>query len=242
MTLDYDAVQHRFPTVVGIQIYPQRLGRVLKKLQKPDADPQDRIVRFLNDMVAHGMRARVRSANLLTGQLYVSIEYVPDAPAAAFDESARPLTLPTAGGNLDRMEEQLASIVGKIDRMPLETIGKNLDAALADLDKTIRRLDGTLGRFDEQVLPEAVQTLQRARQTLGAAEGTLSAAEGALAEDAPLQHNLVQTLLEVQRAARSLRVLADLLGRNPESLLRGRPTDPPGLPDESPTPGQEPQR
>ncbi|MDR0440112.1 MAG: MlaD family protein [Candidatus Accumulibacter sp.] len=233
MTLDYDEVQRRFPTVVGILVYPQRLGRVLKKLQEPDADPRQQIVRFLSQMVAHGLRAQVRSANLLTGQLYVSIEYVANAPAASFDESARPLMLPTVGGKLERLEEQLVDIVGKIDRIPLETIGKNLAAALSSLDKAVKRLDGTLERFDAQVAPEAAQTLRRARQTLDAAESVL-------AEDSPLQHNLVQTLLEVQRAARSLRVLTDLLGRNPESLLRGRPGDPPGVSDESPAPGQEP--
>jgi paraquat-inducible protein B len=238
MTLDYDAAQRRFPTMVGIQVYPRRLGRALGKLQEPDADPRRQIARFLSEMVAHGLRAQVRSANLLTGQLYVSIEYVANAPPASFDESARPLTLPSGGGNLDRLEEQLVGIVGKIDRMPIESIGKNLDAALSGLDRVIKRFDGTLGRFDEKLLPEAAQTLRHARQTLGAAEGTLAAAQGALAEDAPLQHNLVLTLLEVQRAARSLRVLTDLLGRNPESLLRGRPGDPPGVFDESPTPGQ----
>ena len=238
-TLDYDAPDHRFPTVVGIEIYPQRLGRVLKKLQKPDADPRRQIVRLIGELVAHGLRAQVRSANLLTGQLYVSIEYVSDAPAASFDESARSLTLPTVSGSLDRLEERLASIVGKIDGVPLESIGKNLDVALLDLNKLIGRLDRTLKQLDEQVLPEAAQTLQRVQQTLGTAEKTLSAAEGMLAEDAPLQHDLVQTLREAQRAARSLRVLTDLLGRHPESLLRGRPGDPPGVPEESPTPERE---
>jgi paraquat-inducible protein B len=240
MTLDYDAARRRFPTVVDIEIYPQRLGRALEKAQTPDADPQRRIARFLGDRVAHGLRAQARSANLLTGQLYVSIEHVPDAPPASFDESARPLTLPTVGGSLDRLEERLAGIVDKIDKVPFEAIGKNLDTAMVDLDKVVKRLDGTLGQFGDRVLPEAAQTLQRARQTLGAAEKALAAAEGMLAEDAPLQHNLVQTLQEVQRAARSLRVLSDLLGRNPESLLRGRPGDPSGVPDEPPTQEHQP--
>jgi paraquat-inducible protein B len=233
ISLDYDSVQRRFPSMVGILIYPQRLGRVLKKLQQPDVDPQLQIVKFLGEMVAHGLRAQVRSASLLTGQLYVSFEYLPDTPKVAFDESARPLTLPTVGGSFGRLQEQLASIVGKIDKVPFEAIGKNLDAALADLDKTLKQLNGkvlpetaktmqraqqTLGALEDRVLPEAAKTLQHAQQTLGTVENVL-------AEDAPLQHDIGQTLREVQRAARSLRVLTDLLGRNPESLLRGRPDD-----------------
>ncbi|MDR1936321.1 MAG: MlaD family protein [Candidatus Accumulibacter sp.] len=235
ITLDYDEDGRRFLTVVGALLYPQRLGRVLKKLQKPDVDPQRQIARFLGDMVAHGLRAQVRSANLLTGQLYVSIEYVPNAPKVAFDESARPLTLPTASGGLDHLQEQIASIVGKIDKLPFEAIGKKLDTALADLDVTLRTLNRTLGQIDGQVLPETAKTLRGAQQTLSSAQQTLGAAGGMLAEDAPLQHDLVQTLREVQRAARSLRALADLLGRNPESLLRGRPPDHAEAADESRT-------
>ncbi|GHU07560.1 mammalian cell entry protein [Betaproteobacteria bacterium] len=246
VSLDYDSDKRRFPSVVGIIIYPQRLGRVLKKLQKPDIDPQQQMVKFLSDMVEHGLRAQVRSANLLTGQLYVSCEYVPNAPKVVFDESARPMTFPTVVGSTDLLQERLASIVSKIDKVPFEAIGKNLDAALANLDRTLRQLDGkvlpetaktmqraqqTLGQFDAQVMPEAAKTLQHAQQTLGVAEN-------ALAEDSPLQHDLGQTLREVQRAARSLRALADLLGRNPESLLRGRPDD--FVEPSTPRTGQEP--
>jgi paraquat-inducible protein B len=229
MTLDYDEVDRRFPTLVGILVYPERLGRVLKKLQKPGTDPQRRIGALLGDMVAHGLRAQVRSANLLTGQLYVSIEYVPNAPKVTFDASARPLTLPTVSGDFNRMQERLAGIVDKIDKVPFESIGKNLDATLADLDKTLRQTD-------ERVLPEAEETLRDARQALGAVKG-------ALAEDTPLQRELIQTLREAQRAARSLRVLTDFLERHPDSLLRGRlderpETSPPALdrPQEPPPP------
>ncbi|MDR3299592.1 MAG: MlaD family protein [Candidatus Accumulibacter sp.] len=237
ITLDYDALKRQFPTVVDLQIYPQRLGRILKKPQQPDLDAQQRIAGFLGEMAALGMRAQARPANLLTGQLYVSIEYVPNTPKVTFDASARPLTFPTVDGSLERMQEQFASIVGKIDKLPFEAIGKNLDTALVELQNTLRVLNKTLSQVDGEILPEAAKTLRGVQLTLEAAQGTFGAAAEMLAEDAPLPRDLVQTLREVQRAARSLRVLTDLLGRYPESLLRGRP-------DESPAPGieQEPSR
>lgn len=211
-SLDYDQVKRRFPTVVGIVVYPQRLGRVLEKLPRIEGGTQQQAAQFLGGMVEQGLRAQARSGNLLTGQLYIALDFVPKAPKVAFDASARPLTLPTVPGSLDQLQEQVASIVSKIEKMPLDSIGRNLDATLADLDKTLKQVNG-------QVLPEATQTLQQARQTFGATQGIL-------AEDAPLQQNLGQTLEEVQRSARSLRVLTDLLGRHPESLLRGRPDEP----------------
>lgn len=96
--------------------------------------------------------------------------------------------------------------------MPLDSIGRNLDTTLATLKQTLKQVNG-------QVLPETSRTLKQAQQTF-------SSTQNMLAEDAPLQQNLVQTLQEVQRTARSLRTLTDLLGRQPESLLQGTPKIP----------------
>jgi paraquat-inducible protein B len=147
-----------------------------------------------------------------------------------FDANARPLTVPTIDGTFDRVQEQVASIVGKIDKLPLASIGNNLDATLAGLDNTLKQVNG-------QVLPETTRTLQQAQKTFGAAQGML-------ADDAPLQQDLGRTLQEVQRAARSLRTLTELLGRHPQSLLRGIPDDakPAALPSPQPTTTNESQR
>ena len=70
----------------------------------------------------------------------------------------------------------------------------------------------------------------------GHAGATLGAAKGVVADDAPLQQNLNQTLLELQRSARSLRTLTDLLGREPEALIRGRAKVGPATPSSNPIP------
>ncbi len=211
MELDYDPGRHSFPTEVGIVVYPQRLGRVLQRLPKMDGGSQEQAAQLLRGMVEHGLRAQARSGNLLTGQLYISLDFVPNASKVAFDPKARPLTLPTIGSSFDRLQEQMASIVGKIDKIPLDSIGRNLDATLADLDRTLKQVNG-------QVLPQTTQTLQQASQAF-------STAQGMLADDAPLQQNLGLTLEELRRSARSLRTLTDLLGEQPEALLRGRRAD-----------------
>lgn len=213
ISLDYDPVARRFPTIVGIVVYPQRLGRVQEKLPKLEGDDQQQAAQFLRGMVEHGLRAQARTGNLLTGQLYISLDFVPNASKVEFDVSARPIAIPTVSGSFDQMQAQVASIVGKIEKMPLDSIGRNLDATLAELGKTLKQVN-------RQVLPGTVQAMKQVQQAFGATQDML-------AEDAPLQQNLGQTLQEVQRAARSLRVLTDLLGRHPEALLRGRPQDPP---------------
>lgn len=212
INLDYDEDNHRFPTQVGIVVYPQRL-KPLQNNQLLFAGDTQRTAEVLQNLVEHGLRAQARMGNLLTGQLYIALDFVPNAAKVDFDVLARPITIPTVSGSFDQMQEQITNIVSKVDQIPLDSIGRNLDIALSNFNKT-------LNQINTQILPETTQTIKQARQTLGSAQNML-------ADDAPLQQNLGLTLQEIQRVARSVRTLTDMLGRFPESLLRGRPNDPP---------------
>jgi len=212
--LDFDPVKKRFPTVVGVVIYPQRLGHARAKLPALNGDDEQQTATFLGQLVAHGLRARARNGNLLTGQLYIALDFVPTAPKATFDPAARPIVVPTVSGSFDQIQDQIAGIVNKVDKIPLESIGNNLNKSLGDLDKTLEQVNG-------QLIPQSTQTLRQGTQTLQEAQRTFGAAQGVLSEDAPLQQNIGATLQEVQKAARSVRTLTDLLGRHPEALLRG---------------------
>jgi|GEM_PF-2725915 len=227
INLDYDEKAQRFPLIVGAVVYPQRLGRVHDKLvaiaqaRGEDAD----LAQMMGQLVAHGLRAQARSGNLLTGQLYIALDFIPNAPKVDFDINARPMQIPTAPGSFDKLQEQLGVIVDKVQKIPFDSIGKHLDQTLADLDGTLKQVNG-------QVLPEFKNTLKGAQQTLGTADSALSS-------DSPLQQNLGATMQELQRAARSLRVLTDYLGGHPEALIRGRkadPAPPKPTPVDTPTP------
>ena len=232
VNLDYDVQTQRFPVIVGAVVYPERLGKAHQKLMaaaigKGDTDWSQMVGR----LVDHGLRAQARSGNLLTGQLYIAIDFDPKAKPVTFDPAAKPLELPTTSGDFDKIQEQIGSIVDKIQKIPFDTIGKNLDESL-------KQLSGTLKQVNENLAPEATKTFKQAQQTLGAANNALS-------DDSPLQQNLGQTLQELQRTARSLRVLTDYLSRHPESLIRGKGKDaapvqapPPAAPTTSTNPPQ----
>ncbi|MGA0586238.1 intermembrane transport protein PqiB [Dyella sp. KRB-257] len=214
INMDYDAKRERFPVTVGAVIYPQRLGRAYDKLAaqaRAHGEGGD-LAPMIGKLVAHGLRAQVRTGNLLTGQLYIALDFLPKAPRVDFDASASPLEIPTAPGSFDKLQEQLVEIVDKIHKIPFDSIGVHLDDALANLDKTLKQVHG-------EMLPEFKGTLQDARRTLGTTRSALS-------PDSPLQQNLQGTLQELQRMARSLRVFSDYLGTHPEALIRGRKADP----------------
>jgi paraquat-inducible protein B len=170
-----------------------------------------------------GMRAQLRTGSLISGQRYVALEYFPDAPKARIDRTKEPPQFPVVPGKTENIELQLKSILAKLDKVPVEEIGKDLKEALDALDNTLRSANRTLARVDEETLPEAKRTLEDLRRAVAAAERVLSGTDNTLlGPDAPAQHELREALQEVARAARAIRVLADYLERNPETLLRGK--------------------
>ncbi|MEG0861059.1 MAG: MlaD family protein [Pseudomonas sp.] len=216
VNLDFDVESRSFPVNVGIVIYPQRLGRAHTKLVKAlRHNPDDELAaaQVLGIFIDNGLRAQARSGNLLTGQLYIALDFDPKAPKVVFDPTARPITIPTVPGSLEQLQEQFQAMVERINRLPIERIANNLDANLVELRKG-------LAQFNSRTLPGVQGTLQEVSKTLQSANSTL-------ADDSPQREQLTQTLDELGRMSRSLRELADYLGRNPESLLRGRPKDAP---------------
>ena len=212
INLDFDAKKRTFPLNVGIVIYPQRLSQTYKKmLTEYKHDPNDEAddIRLLGTFVDNGLRAQARSGNLLTGQLYVALDFFPKAEKVAFDPSARPVVLPTVPGSLEQLQEKLEAMVDKLNKLPVERIAGNLDSNLVELRKG-------LSQFNAKTLPGVQSTLADVSKTLQSASSTL-------AEDSPQREKLTETLDELGRMSRSLRELSDYLGRHPESLIRGRP-------------------
>jgi paraquat-inducible protein B len=170
-----------------------------------------------------GMRAQLRTGSLISGQRYVALDYFPDAPKARIDRAKDPPQFPVAPGKTENIELQLKSILAKLDKVPVEEIGKELKKTLDALENTLQSADRTLARVDAETLPEAKKTLEDLRRAAAAAERVLSSTDNTLlGPDAPAQQELRVALQEIARSARAIRLLADSLERNPETLLRGK--------------------
>ena len=160
----------------------------------------------------------MRTGNLLTGQVYVALDFFPKEKPVKVDMSKNPIEVPTVGNSLDEIQNQVQEIATKLNKIPYEEISGDLRKTLATLDKTLKSAETTVTRINNDVTPEITAAMKDARKTLNSAERTL-------ADDSPLQQDVRQTLRELTRAAGSIRVLTDYLERHPESLLRGKPDD-----------------
>jgi paraquat-inducible protein B len=237
--VNFDPVKRAITVPVKVRIYTGRLRGQRGKAALADAAQFDSKA-FLDRMVSRGFRAQLKTANLLTAQLYVALDFYPGAPKASIDWTRTPPELPTMEGSLQELQATLASIARKLDKVPFDTISQELQQTLQNGNKLIRQLDAETAPEARAVLADARRTLQNAnklieqlgaetapeaRAALAEVRRTMATIDRAIAPDAPLQRDLQQALREVSRAAQAFRILADYLERHPESLIRGKKED-----------------
>ncbi|HEY0268266.1 MAG TPA: MlaD family protein, partial [Methyloradius sp.] len=214
--VQYVPEHHEFEMPVVIEIYPERLGRKFVENERKSANNMQQRVQL---MVSRGLRAQLRTGNLLTGKLYVAVDFFPKAPKVVIG-SDLPIELPTIPNSLDELQTQISTIAGNLSKVQFEQIGHDLQKTLATMNKTLNSAEVLVKSLNNDVAPEVTAAMKDVRKTLNNADRTLS-------EDAPLQQDLRQTLQELSRAAASLKVLTDYLEQHPESLIRGKTPDKP---------------
>jgi paraquat-inducible protein B len=200
-------------------------------------------------LVAHGLRARLALESFLSGRRYIDLDIVADAPPP--DPPPFPLRYPVIPvylePNLMALQADASKLIGKLQALDLDGLLADLRAAATGVARASGRIDNA-GRGIPRTLESMDRALAAIRDTARALEKELPAVAGdargamvklataldqldatlrevklSLSPGAPVPAQLEQTLREVGQAARSLRVLADSLERDPSQLLRGRP-------------------
>jgi paraquat-inducible protein B len=207
--LGYERKDNSFPVIVTAKVYPRRMGQAYEALAAQGKTESERtLATFVGTLVHRGLRAQPRSASLLTGKLYIALDFLPGSPRVEFDASIQPLELPTVNGTFQELQASIGRLVKKVNDLPLEQIAADLHTDLKDLHET-------LSEVHTQMLPSAVDTLSALHRTLDSADRTLDM-------DSPLQRSLTETLSESRSTLQAVRDLADYLDRHPDALLRGR--------------------
>jgi paraquat-inducible protein B len=229
--LNFSVADFEFHIPVLIQIEPERVGIQGDAGEVASGDMIDRLV-------ARGLRGQLKSGSLVTGQLYVDLDFHPDARPEIIAQYGNYEVLPTVPAPLEALTtkatdalDRINDILAKVDGMPLEQIGVDAGAAVAaandlvgspelksaivELEATLSSVRATAEQINTQIAPELSETLRQTTQTLKSAGNIVT-------ENSPMYIELTRMLQEASAAARSLRVMADYLERHPEALLKGK--------------------
>ena len=226
VNLEFDVEKEAFRIPVLVETEPDRIKSTG---ELPEGAKNQKIMDYL---VAKGMRAQLKTGSLITGQLLVAIDMHPEAPPAKINWDGRYPELPTVPTAMAEITTSLTQMLRKFEKLPIEQIGGDLRDTIAgakrlinsaELESSIRALNETLDQaqkfvaaLNKGVAPELKTAVSNLDAALIQAEKLTKSLNSNVAPQ------LDRTLRELQAAARSIKVWAAYLERNPEALIRGK--------------------
>jgi paraquat-inducible protein B len=197
----------------------------------------------LSELVGRGLRARLENQSLVTGTLFVNLDFYPRSAVVLSEvapETGYP-EIPTVPRPLAQLADSLAVFAAKLERVDVGALAQSITGAASSVERlassakvpqAVAQLSATLSTFDklgrhadadlQPLLAEVRATVGDARTALVGLGGAAGAASRLVAPEAPLSVRLNEALGEVSRAADAVRELADFLQRNPNSLIVGK--------------------
>ena len=213
VSVDFDGRTAEPRTVVSVSLHPDRL-QVRAGEDGAAGQPAGDSRALLGRLVDRGLRAQLRTDNILTGQRYVALDFAAGARPGKLVQVGETTELPTFEGG-DDLPAAISQLVAKLDKLPLDEFAREGTLAVREMRRTLEGTAKLVNHFDTEVAPQMAAVLGQARKTLGSVERTLGS-------DAPVQQDLRTALRDLSNAGQALRSLAEYLERHPESLIRGK--------------------
>lgn len=185
-----------------------------EKIIKPDGE-------FLKDAVGRGLRASLKIGSLITGSLFVDLDYYKDALPAEMGKVGDLPSLPTISGGLDQLQTTVAETLKKI--------GKTADEfalTAADGRKSMLEVNETLTAARKVIDSADVANISADLRASLAAFDKLSAtfdkSISSYGPEGPIQGDMLRTLEELRASLRTMKSLMNNIDEKPNSLLFGR--------------------
>ena len=228
LVFDQDHLTFKIPVVIALE--PDRI-EFSGKLAIPEHEVMEKLVE-------KGLRAQQRTANLLTGQSYVSLSFYPDAKPQTIRTNDNYPVLPTIPNAVEEITATIKQLLDRFNKLQIEqtltdireaarqvkatTGSTTLTNAIDNIDKSFAQFRKATANLNADTLPKFNGVLDQAHQSLVKGEEALAAANAVLGEGAPMVYNLNRLLKKLQDAARAVETLADYLERHPDAIVFGK--------------------
>ncbi len=172
----------------------------------------------LKDAVRKGLRATLKTGSLLTGAMYVDFDYYPDELTEELVYQGELPVVPTMNSGFAQLEVKLASILEKIDKLPLENAVKQFSTTAEESRAVLKELSLVAKAARETMEnPEFKELPGDLKNTIEALEKSIVS----LGPDGAVQGDLLRTLDEFRAAMRSMEALSDTIKEKPNSIFFG---------------------
>ena len=224
--LMYEKNRRSVQVPVYIELQPERLFG----LHSEDSDS-------MNNIIARDLQAKLQIGNLLTGQLYVSLETIDGTPEPLGTNPEGITVLPSIKSDLDQVTEGAQLALSKINELPLEELIVAASDTISQAQQMLAdfnalgfagKIDNTMGTADD-AMQDFAKLASGMRKDLTSLTGQMQTLvdtadesfEG-IAPDSPLYYNLLNTLKDLQQAARAVLAVSESVEKKPEEFLFGK--------------------
>jgi len=234
VSLVYDRAADTVVVPVHFTLEP---GRIAMLNLPTDGDLDTR----MRELVRRGLRVKLETANILTGQKQLDLDTFASAAPGELRKDGNAYVVPVLGSGADDVATAATNLVNRLNSIPFESIGQNLNQTLAgvstlvndrQLEQSVTTLRTTLASTQELIntlnqgvspmtkrLPAIAAGLEEAVNRTNKLIDSLDTGYG---NDSRFSRDVDRLMMQLSDASRSIRVLADLLSRHPEALIRGR--------------------
>ncbi len=222
-----DFENQQFSTMVRIRITQQDISVPLEYAEKT---PEERLDHFIRG----GLRAQLKTGNLLSGQLFIDLGYFEDAPTTETKMYNGLAVLPSLPSSSQTLMNDLGKFMKNLSELPLDELSvelkktmigieklassPELQTAIKSLNRIIKELDTTIELINTGTIPQVNSTLTEVETLVKEMDNWVSA-------DSVLYDDLRTSLRALSEAARSITELTDMLSRHPEALIQGKKSE-----------------
>ena len=197
---------------VLIKIEPGRLG--LADTQ----DSVDLIKHSLIESVPQGLRASLETGSIITGSLFINIDYYDSISSAKLGEFDQYSLIPSVETGFARIEQQLSDFLTKVNALPIEQTMQNFDGMVTSMAELMESVDELLNdRNTQKLSAEMTATLKDVRKILGG-----------LSPDGQIFQSIEGSVSKINQTLYNLDELTRTLSDKPNALIlpTNYPSDP----------------
>lgn len=146
------AINDDFRIPILIRIEPERIQKMIGE----ESDIQDNMAALLK----RGLRASMKTGNLVTGALYIDLDFYPKAePMTGMKSFSGYQIIPTMSGGLAQIQQRLLETLDKINNLPLNPMIEQTTKSLAESQRTMQRLQVTIDSLNKIMSSKSTQSL-----------------------------------------------------------------------------------
>lgn len=207
-------IRENFAIPVLISLEPQRLGG------QEEVDLEAWRER-LEGIVRNGLRATLKSGNLLTGALFVDLNFEREEAVEYKAETFEGrLVIPTTPTGLAQIELKVSSLLDKLNSLKVEPILAGMDDSMQQSETLLREVRALTASIKQMLNnPEIQQVPANINQTLAELRDAIKG----LSPESQAYQELKQTLQSLETLLRDLQPLARTLGEQPNALIFNPP-------------------